>query len=119
MCSSICQDSGEVFLGRDMGHQRDYSEDVAALVDEDVKKMIENAHDEAWDILTDNPDILDRLVLELLEKETLDKQQIATIFADVRMRSPRPAWTGSARRVPSDVPPVRSPKELTAANGSE
>ncbi|HET9172154.1 MAG TPA: ATP-dependent zinc metalloprotease FtsH, partial [Actinospica sp.] len=45
------QDSGEVFLGRDMGHQRDYSEDVAALVDEEVKKLIENAHDEAWEIL--------------------------------------------------------------------
>jgi cell division protease FtsH len=113
------QDSGEVFLGRDMGHQRDYSEDVAALVDEEVKKLIENAHDEAWDILVDNRDILDRLVLELLEKETLDKAQIATVFADVRMRQPRPAWTGSSRRIPSDVPPVRSPKELTAANGSD
>jgi cell division protease FtsH len=112
------QDSGEVFLGRDMGHQRDYSEDVAALVDEEVKKLIESAHDEAWEILADNRAILDRLVLELLEKETLDKAQIAAIFADVRMRPPRPAWTGSARRVPSDVPPVRSPKELTTANGS-
>jgi cell division protease FtsH len=113
------QDSGEVFLGRDMGHQRDYSEDVAALVDEEVKKLIENAHDEAWEILADNRAILDRLVLELLEKETLDKAQIATIFADVRLRAPRPAWTGSSRRVPSDVPPVRSPKELATANGSD
>jgi cell division protease FtsH len=113
------QDSGEVFLGRDMGHQRDYSEDVAALVDEEVKKLIENAHDEAWQVLADNRAILDRLVLELLEKETLDKAQIANIFADVRLRAPRPAWTGSSRRVPSDVPPVRSPKELATANGSE
>ena len=113
------QDSGEVFLGRDMGHQRDYSEDVAALVDEEVKKLIENAHDEAWEILADNRDILDRLVLELLEKETLDKAQISVVFADVRKRAPRPAWTGSARRIPSDVPPVRSPKELAIANGSE
>jgi cell division protease FtsH len=113
------QDSGEVFLGRDMGHQRDYSEDVAALVDEEVKKLIENAHDEAWEILVDNRAVLDRLVLELLEKETLDKAQIAAVFHDVRMRPSRPAWTGSARRIPSDLPPVRSPKELAAANGSE
>ena len=113
------QDSGEVFLGRDMGHQRDYSEDVAALVDEEVKKLIENAHDEAWEILADNRAILDRLVLELLEKETLDKAQIAEVFREVRMRTPRPAWTGSSRRVPSDVPPVRSPKELATANGSD
>jgi cell division protease FtsH len=112
------QDSGEVFLGRDMGHQRDYSEEVAAMVDEEVKKLIETAHDEAWEVLVENRDILDRLVLELLEKETLDKAQIADIFREVRMRSARPAWTGSTRRVPSDRPPVKTPKELANANGS-
>src|SRR5579883_3197931 len=114
------QDSGEVFLGRDMGHQRDYSEEVAAIVDEEVKKLIETAHDEAWEVLVENRDILDRLVLELLEKETLDKAQIAEIFRDVRMRPARPAWTGSTRRVPSDRPPVKTPKELelARANGS-
>jgi cell division protease FtsH len=114
------QDSGEVFLGRDMGHQRDYSEEVAAMVDEEVKKLIETAHDEAWEVLVQNQDILDRLVLELLEKETLDKAQIADIFRDVRMRPARPAWTGSTRRVPSDRPPVKTPKELelAKANGS-
>ncbi|HEV2344486.1 MAG TPA: ATP-dependent zinc metalloprotease FtsH [Actinocrinis sp.] len=114
------QDSGEVFLGRDMGHQRDYSEEVAAIVDEEVKKLIETAHDEAWEVLVENRDILDRLVLELLEKETLDKAQIANVFRDVRMRAARPAWTGSTRRVPSDRPPVKTPKELelAKANGS-
>jgi cell division protease FtsH len=111
-------DSGEVFLGRDMGHQRDYSEEVAGIVDEEVKKLIETAHDEAWEILAENRDILDRLVLELLEKETLDKAQIAEIFKDVRMRVSRPAWTGSSRRIPSDRPPVLTPKELAKANGS-
>jgi len=111
-------DSGEVFLGRDMGHQRDYSEEIAGIVDEEVKKLIEGAHDEAWEILVENRDVLDRLVLELLEKETLDKAQIAAIFHDVRMRTPRPAWTGSSRRVPSDLPPVQTPKELAKANGS-
>ncbi len=112
------QDSGEVFLGRDMGHQRDYSEEVAAIVDEEVKKLIETAHDEAWEVLVQNREILDRLVLELLEKETLDKAQIADVFRDVRMRPARPAWTGSTRRVPSDRPPVKTPKELELANGS-
>ncbi|HEY3868870.1 MAG TPA: ATP-dependent zinc metalloprotease FtsH, partial [Actinocrinis sp.] len=113
------QDSGEVFLGRDMGHQRDYSEEVAAMVDEEVKKLIENAHDEAWEVLQENRDILDRLVLELLEKEALNKEQIADVFRDVRKRPARPAWTGSSRRIPSDRPPVKTPKELlAAANGS-
>jgi cell division protease FtsH len=103
-----------------MGHQRDYSEEVAAMVDEEVKKLIETAHDEAWEVLVQNREILDRLVLELLEKETLDKAQIAEIFREVRMRPARQAWTGSTRRVPSDRPPVKTPKELelAKANGS-
>jgi cell division protease FtsH len=107
-------ESSEPFLGRDMGHQRDYSEEVAAIVDEEVKKLIENAHDEAWEILVENRDVLDNLVLELLEKETLDKEQIAEVFAPVRKRAPRPAWTGSSRRHPSDRPPVLTPRELQA-----
>ena len=70
-----------MFLGRDMGHQRDYSEEVAGVVDEEVRRLIEAAHDEAWEILVENRDVLDDLVLELLEKETLDKAQVAEIFA--------------------------------------
>ena len=54
------QSSGEVFLGRDMGHQRDYSEEVAGVVDEEVRQLIEAAHDEAWQVLNDNRDVLDR-----------------------------------------------------------
>ncbi|HET8556957.1 MAG TPA: ATP-dependent zinc metalloprotease FtsH, partial [Gaiellaceae bacterium] len=67
-------DNTEPFLGREMAHQRDYSEEVAALVDEEVKKLIENAHNEAWEILVENRDVLDNLVLALLEKETLGKE---------------------------------------------
>ncbi|GAA1238187.1 ATP-dependent zinc metalloprotease FtsH [Kitasatospora nipponensis] len=108
----------EPFLGREMGHQRDYSEEVAGLVDEEVKKLIENAHNEAWEILVENRDVLDNLVLELLEKETLNKEQIAEIFAPVVKRPARPAWTGSSRRTPSTRPPVQSPKELALTNGA-
>ncbi|MFI9275043.1 ATP-dependent zinc metalloprotease FtsH [Kitasatospora sp. NPDC052896] len=111
-------DNSEPFLGREMGHQRDYSEEVAGLVDEEVKKLIENAHNEAWEILVENRDVLDNLVLELLEKETLNKEQIAEIFAPVVKRPARPAWTGSARRTPSTRPPVQSPKELALTNGA-
>ena len=57
------QEHAEPFLGRDMGHQRDYSEEVAGVIDEEVKKLIEAAHDEAWEILVDNRDVLDELVL--------------------------------------------------------
>ncbi|MGD3106618.1 ATP-dependent zinc metalloprotease FtsH [Streptomyces sp. YGL11-2] len=111
-------DNSEPFLGREMGHQRDYSEEVAALVDEEVKKLIETAHNEAWEILVENRDVLDNLVLTLLEKETLNKEEIAELFKHVVKRPARPAWTGSSRRTPSTRPPVLSPKELAPANGS-
>ncbi|MEU7564449.1 ATP-dependent zinc metalloprotease FtsH [Streptomyces fradiae] len=111
-------DNTEPFLGREMAHQRDYSEEVAALVDEEVKKLIEAAHNEAWEILVENRDVLDNLVLQLLEKETLNKEEIAEIFAPIVKRPPRPAWTGSSRRTPSTRPPVLSPKELALTNGA-
>ncbi|WP_149829274.1 ATP-dependent zinc metalloprotease FtsH [Streptomyces tailanensis] len=111
-------DNTEPFLGREMAHQRDYSEEVAALVDEEVKKLIENAHNEAWEILVENRDVLDNLVLQLLEKETLGKEEIAEIFAPIVKRPPRPAWTGSSRRTPSTRPPVLSPRELALTNGA-
>ncbi|MGW0824340.1 ATP-dependent zinc metalloprotease FtsH [Streptomyces sp. NPDC002845] len=111
-------DNTEPFLGREMAHQRDYSEEVAALVDEEVKRLVENAHNEAWEILVENRDVLDNLVLALLEKETLGKEEIAEIFAPIVKRPPRPAWTGSSRRTPSTRPPVLSPKELALTNGA-
>ncbi|WP_314178268.1 ATP-dependent zinc metalloprotease FtsH [Streptomyces winkii] len=110
-------DQSEPFLGKEMGHQRDYSEEVAGLVDEEVKSLIETAHNEAWEILVENRDVLDNLVLALLEKETLGKEEIAEIFAPVVKRPTRPAWTGSSRRTPSTRPPVSSPA-LSNGNGS-
>ena len=106
----------EPFLGRDLGHTRDYSEDVAAIVDEETKKLLANAHQEAFDILEENRDVLDALVLALMEHETLDKGEVAEIFAPLRRRAVRPAWTGSPDRVPSTIPPVSVPK--AAANGT-
>ncbi len=110
-------EGAEPFLGRDMGHQRDYSEEVAGIVDEEVKRLIETAHDEAWQILVENREILDDMVLELLEKETLDKAQVAEIFTHIRKRPARPAWTGSAKRTPQ-AGPIMTPKELASPNGS-
>jgi cell division protease FtsH len=94
------------FLGRDYGHQRDYSEDIASAVDQEIKGLIEGAHQEAYEILIENRSILDSLVEELLEKETLHKEEIEIIFKNVAMRPKRPAWTGSSQRQPSRIPPV-------------
>ncbi|WP_394289179.1 ATP-dependent zinc metalloprotease FtsH [Microbacterium sp.] len=111
------ESNGEPFLGRDFGHTRNYSEDVAAIVDEETKKLLTTAHQEAFDILTENRDVLDALVLALLEKETLDKQQVAEVFEPLRRRPTRPAWTGSPTREPSSIPPVDVPPKA-AANGT-
>jgi len=97
---------GEPFLGRNYGHQRDYSEQVAGIVDSEIRSLIENAHQEAYEILVANREILDDLVEVLLEKETLLKDEIELIFKKVRLVSKRPAWTGSDLRKPSSQPPV-------------
>jgi cell division protease FtsH len=105
--------NSEPFLGRDLGHNRNYSEEVAAVVDEETKKLLATAHQEAFDILEENRDVLDSLVTALLEKETLDKEQVAEIFTRLRRRPVRPAWTGSPTREPSRIPPVEVPKSHT------
>lgn len=96
-------DNTEPFLGREMSHPRDYSEEVAALVDEEVKKLIETAHNEAWEILVENRDVLDQMVLQLLEKETLNKEQIAEVFAPIVKRP---------RGRPGPAPPAARPRPV-------
>jgi cell division protease FtsH len=108
--------NAEPFLGRDIGHSRNYSEEVAAIVDEEVKLLVGHAHQEAFDILHENRHVLDALVLALLDRETLDKAEVAHIFEALRRRDRRPAWTGSDQRIPSSVPPVRVPaRQLNGA----
>ncbi|WP_040157592.1 ATP-dependent zinc metalloprotease FtsH [Mobilicoccus massiliensis] len=108
------QDDGEVFLGRDMGHQRDYSEEVAGLVDLEVRHLIETAHDEAWQVLHENRALLDRLVLELIEHESIGGARLAELLAGV-IRSPRRAvWCSGDGRAASELPPVLTPSERSA-----
>jgi len=95
-----------------MGHQRNYSEDVAAMIDDETKKFLATAHQEAFDILEENRDVLDSLVLALLDRETLDKAEVAEIFIPLRRRAERPAWTGSPDRNPSLIPPIEIPQEI-------
>jgi cell division protease FtsH len=113
------QDSGEVFLGRDMGHQRDYSEEVAGEIDEEVRGLIEAAHDEAWEVLVEYRDVLDDLVLRLMDKETLNKDEVLDVFAPVHKRASRGSWTGTGKRLPSDRPPVLTPAELSVMSAQD
>jgi cell division protease FtsH len=108
----------EPFLGREMAHSRDYSEEIASAIDEEIKRLIEAAHDEAWEVLVEYRDVLDNLVLKLLDKETLSRKEVLEIFAPVRKRPARGTYTGYGKRLPSDRPPVLSPKELALAASS-
>lgn len=103
------QSSGEVFLGRDLGTQRDYSDAVAERVDREVRALIDNAHEEAWKVLSQNRSILDRLATELLEKETLDHHQLEEIFRGIKKLPERPTWHSYAGRPQSNKPPVKVP----------
>jgi cell division protease FtsH len=108
----------EPFLGMDRSHARDYSEEIASAIDEEIRRLIESAHDEAWAVLAEYRDVLDDLVRHLLEKETLSRKEVLEIFAPVERQTIRGTYTGYGKRVPSDRPPILSPKELALTNGS-
>jgi cell division protease FtsH len=86
---------GEVFLGRDYSRSNDLSDEVAAAIDDEVRRLITQAHDEAREILVTHRDALDGIANALLERETLDAKEVAQVFAEV------PKWehteTGALR----------------------
>lgn len=109
--------SSEVFLGRDYGRQQDYSDQVAAFIDAEVRKLVLAAHEEARMILTHHRDAMERMVEELMENETADKDRIEEIFYDV------PKWEhtkdGSLRiKYPDNpvFPKERRDAEVAAAS---
>ncbi|WP_041782273.1 ATP-dependent zinc metalloprotease FtsH [Mycolicibacterium chubuense] len=108
---------GDPFLGRTMGTQADYSHEVAQIIDDEVRKLIEAAHTEAWEILTEYRDVLDILAGELLEKETLHRAELEAIFGDVKKRPRLTMFDDFGGRVPSDKPPIKTPGELAIERG--
>ena len=107
------QKNGEVFLGRDLGHQPNYSDEVAARIDAEVRRLIDEAHSEAADILTENRKTLDKLAAALVEKETLDTPEVMAVLGPVGKRpskngpAPAPARTPARRRVARTLPNPR------------
>ncbi len=101
------QARGEVFLGRDLATTADYSDQVAARIDAEVRRLIESAHAVARHIIETNRAVLDRLARELVERETVDVDQVAEIFAAVQPYAG--AGLGRASAVAtSDTAPTRS-----------
>ena len=113
------QGGGEPFLGRDAGHERNYSDQIAYVVDEEVRRLIDQAHDEAYAILTENRDVLDQLALELLERETLNQAEIAQIFTDIRKHDFREVWLSKETRPVQQAGPVESRLEKSEREAQE
>ena len=80
--------SGEVFLGKEMGHEANYSEEIAAEIDREVRELVDAAHDEAREILTIHRTVLDRLAESLIEHETLEGDALEEILAAVGPGTP-------------------------------
>ena len=96
---------------------RKYSDRTAEVIDDEVLKLVETAHTEAWTIINENRDILDELVRQLLVKETLNEKELAEIFAPIKKAPVRPVWLSNERRPDSDKPPVEIPDSLKRSVG--
>ena len=77
-----------VFLGRGIGEQRNYSDDVARQIDDEVRLIIDSAYARAQDVLTRHRDKLDALAAQLVEKETLDAVEFEALFSDLPPKEP-------------------------------
>jgi cell division protease FtsH len=82
------ENESQPFLGRDFGHIKDYSDDVASRIDSEVHRLVEEAHDEAREICTKYRDKLDLMVERLLERESIEKEEVADILAEVAKQTP-------------------------------
>jgi cell division protease FtsH len=95
-----------IFLGREISEQRDYSEKVAEEIDDEVRRIIDRAHDIARQILRDNRGKLDQLAHKLMEVETLEGEQLAAL-----MESPTDGQAPPAVDTPATPPPTTPPTE--------
>jgi cell division protease FtsH len=110
---------GEVFIGRDMAQAREYSEVTAQQIDAEVRAILEGAHNEAYKAINQNRAVLDAMAKELMEKETLNPDDIARIFKNVKKLPKRAQWLSSKSRPVSKIAPIAIPvKGSSAAKAS-
>ena len=107
---SLGSGNAEPFLGRELATHRDFSDEMAQVVDTEVRAILDQAMDEAYKALTSNRTVLDQLAKELLEKETLNQDQIAEIFKKVKKLPKRATWRSSSKRAISAKGPIAVPK---------
>ena len=79
---TLGSDQDEVFIGRDWGHEKSYSEETAGIIDEEIKNIIDKAYEQAKAILSEHRDKLDRVAEILVEKEKITGEEFDSIFAN-------------------------------------
>ena len=92
----------QVFLGRDIMHQKDYSEDTAINIDTEVKAIVERNYQRAKDLLTTNRDLLQRVAETLLEREVLDAEEVKMVLEGIPLKERKPA--------PTETTPEKQPE---------
>jgi len=114
------------FLGKEFGHQVDYSDEVAVTIDSEVRALIDEAHDEALEVLVANREVLEELANALMDRETVEKDDLAAILGKVTVRPSRkikplmngvgdhaagPVVVGRLRRMPEVAAPTRATRQ--------
>ena len=115
---TLGQKDSQPFLGRDIGHQADYSGQVAAMIDDEVRHLIDEAHDEALEILVENDDVLELVAETLLEVETLDGEALAKVFAKIKQRPSRATVAPSGKSAKQILTSLRRLDDRNSTNGS-
>jgi cell division protease FtsH len=111
---------GEVFLGRDFSSTPDYSNDVAASIDVEVRHLIDSAHESARSVLEQNRDVLNRLAAQLVEHETLEAERVQELFAGVAPWEGVPGdATARVARRPEAAPQAPGRSSAAAASRTE
>ncbi|MCI1674489.1 MAG: ATP-dependent zinc metalloprotease FtsH [Bifidobacterium tibiigranuli] len=111
------EDSDDSASGFDGLQPRKYSNQTAQVIDDEVLRLVETAHTEAWNIINENREVLDELVRQLLVKETLNAKELAQVFAPVKKAPERQLWLSDSQRPDSDLPPVPIPETLKRSVG--
>ena len=110
---------GEIFLGKEYGHEANYSDNVASVIDEEIRILVSGAHQRAEAILTTYRATLDHLASEMLEKETLNDKDLERIFGDLdTWVDPDPSALDEAGPAPAE-PEVAPAHERTPVVASE
>lgn len=93
----------QVFLGRDLGRDRDYSEEIAKAIDREIRKTIDDSYQRAWDVLDENRDKLEKIAMALIERESLDAVEIKALVEGKSIDELDDLKKNSGSRKPGDT----------------